>query len=724
MKKNILYEIPSRKRLGFGFAAAALVSFAVSSLFFSFHSIGVLEWRLADSWVQKAFGKKVSDKVAVIGIDEQLLNDFGWPLEKDLYGDLIGYLGDMGATGIVFDILFADNLDACGKGDSLFREIVGLTPGVALCYAGLSDNFGTEKYPGRKSIIPPRFAVGKGAVPDWNVDGAVLPYPQLMRQAHRLGFLNLVPPFFDGIDRKMPLFISQDSLMYPSLALTAAMIGDSNSLITGQGCLREITVHGKRIPLDGKGQMYVNFDDSIPVYSLTEVRRSHRQWLLGKAPSIAGKAFKGRTVFIGNTALSLGDFGITPLSSREPLGRSPNVMMHAAALSTILEGKAITALGRPYSFLYMAVILLIMGILFYFLPAQAAFPLSVVLIGLGMLGGQLLYACLYFLPVLEGSCAGGLFCLLSTLVVYIEKEMDRKYLHSVFGQYLSPRVIEEMYRKQIRPKLGGADVYATAFFSDIEDFSKFSEAFQPSELVNHLNEYFSVMTTIVLDCGGTLDKFIGDSIAAFFGAPSVSPAHAFDACMAAVKMQEALAGLRAKWQQSENLHECAKNLKMRIGINSGNFVAGNIGCEIRMNYTMIGDTVNLASRIEGAAKEYGVYTLVGEETYKAVKDDFRFRRLDRVQVRGRGKPTFIYQLMGTPRDDDKPLLELIGKYEEALDAYMNTRFTDAQGLFKESLKLEKFPGLKNPSLVMLERSEHFLKIMPHNWDGVFRLKEK
>jgi Adenylate cyclase, family 3 (some proteins contain HAMP domain) len=724
MKKNILHELPSRKRLGFGFAAAALVSFAVSALFFSFPSINVLEWRLADSWAQKAFGKRVSDKVVVIGVDEQLLNDFGWPLEKDIYGDLIGYLGDMGATGVVFDILFADNLDACGKGDSLFREIVGLTPGVVLCYAGLMDKSSPGKYPGRKSAIPPQFAVGKGTVPDWNVDGAVLPYPQLMRQAHRLGFFNMVPPFFDGIDRKMPLFISQNSLLYPSLALTAAMIGDSNKLVAGQDNLRKITVRGKRIPLDGKGQMYVNFDDSIPVYSLTDVRKSHRQWLLGKAPSINGNAFKGRTVFIGNTALSLGDFGITPLSARELMGRSPNVMMHAAALSTILEGTAITAYGRPYSLLYMALVLLIMGALFYFLPAQAAFPLSVVLIGSGIMGGQWLYARFYFLPVLEGSCAGGLFCLLSTLVVYVEKEMDRKYLYAVFGQYLSPRVIEDMYRRQIKPKLGGAEVNATAFFSDIEDFSKFSEALSPSELVNHLNEYFSVMTTLLLEQNGTLDKFIGDSIAAFFGAPSASPAHAFDACMAAVKMQEALAGLRAKWQQSGHLHESAKNLKMRIGINSGNFVAGNIGCEIRMNYTMIGDTVNLASRIEGAAKEYGVYTLVGEETYQAVKNDFRFRRLDRVQVWGRGKPTFIYQLMGAPREEDEQMLALIKTFEEALAAYMDARFSDAHRLFEESLKLEKFPDLKNPSQVMLERSRHFLKIMPHEWDGVFRLKEK
>jgi len=719
-----LYSIPSSRRLLLGLGLSAAFSFSVVLAAFSIPAVGVIEWRLADLWAQKAHGRTISRHVAVVGVDEALLNQFGWPLEKDIYGDLVSYLFEMGAHAVAFDVLFADNLDDCGKRDSIFREIVRLYPNVVLCCGALPKDRGVGVLPGRAAAAPRRFAVGRSIGRSVAVGGAVLPYPALLANTTHIGFLNQARPLTDGIDRAMPVLFSQDSLAFPSLALSAACAGDSMtsgriSLVNGN-----VEVRGKILPIEADGCMFVNFSDSIPAFDISEVRASHRAWLLGQTPSIGRDQLQGRVVFIGNTALSLGDFGVTPLTAREASGRSPNVMMHAQSAASIIEGSGIRFHGRLFAVLFSAILVLCVCALLYTMPSALALLCAGILFALCVLGSQQLYLACHFIPILEGISASFLFCVFGSLAVYFEKELDRKYLYAVFGQYLSTHIISEMHRKQTRPRLGGEEVFATAFFTDIEGFSSFSEEMSPATLIKNLNEYFDAMTRVLLANAGTLDKFIGDAIVAFFGAPQPSHTHAHDACMAAVRMQETLSALRERWSRTEGIHDKVKKLKMRIGINTGRFVTGNIGCETRMNYTMIGDTVNLAARLESACKEYGVCTLVGEETYQIVRHDFRFRRLDKIQVKGRGKGTFVYQLMGVPRDGDEWIATLNLRYDEALDRYMTGRFKEAAELFDAARTLEKHSDAANPSIVLRDRCLHLARIMPENWDGIFRMKTK
>jgi adenylate cyclase len=720
-------KVKEKKRRLLGLALAAGVSFGVCLAFFSFPSVNVLEWRIADNWARQASNRTISHNVAVIGVDEKLLDEHGWPLEKDIYGDLIDYLSEMGAKAVAFDIVFADNLDACGKGDSVFREMAGYDTNAVFSYGAIFDEGEGAAVSGRLQAVPQRFSVGTfggGNGSGFQMKGAVLPYQALLEKANNLGFNNRAKPFVDGIDRRMPLFMSRDSLVFPSLALASACLCKGNVKPVWDRRRTVVSIGNTTVAVDKDAYLYVNFTDSIPVFTISQVRASHRAWLLGKTPQIGKPELENRVIIIGNTALSLCDFGVTPLSSKTAMGLSPNALMHARAAATLLDGNAIRYHGRPSALLFSAVMLLLAGVLFFFFPAQVSLPAVLVCLLASILAGQRLYLANHFVPLLEGVGSGALFCILGSLVVYFEKETDRRYINSIFKCYLSPNVIDEMVRNREQPHLGGAEVYATAFFTDIEEFSKFSEELPPAEVVSNLNEYFQEMTSILLANNGTLDKFIGDAIVAFFGAPHASHRHCLDACTAAVHMQEALAKLRVKWQRTDGMHEGVRNLKMRIGINTGHFVTGNIGCDIRMNYTMIGDTVNLTSRLESAAKEYGVYTVVGEETYHSVKHDFRFRKLDKIQVKGRGKPVFIYQLMGLPRDKDEKFLSLIGVYEKGFEAYIAADFSAAEKLFSEALLLEKYPAFKNPSMVMRDRCSHLARINPEQWDGVFRMKEK
>jgi adenylate cyclase len=719
-----LHQIPRKKRMLFGLGASLASSLVICAVLFSIPQINVLEWRLADVWAQGAYGRTVSREVAVIGIDEAFVDEHGWPLEKDLYGDCIDYLTEMNVRVIAFDVLFADNLDACGKGDSIFRDMVNLAPSVVLSCGAIMDGGGGEKKAGKPKPLPARYAMGKAPSRGPRIPGAILPYPALLEKTGHLGFLNQARPFTDGISRNIPLFVVQDSLAFPSLALKSAMLYSNQEAIVLSAKNRTITLKGKALPLDREGYLYVNFTDSIPVYTMTDIRSSHRQWLSGKNPAIGREQLAGRIAFVGNTALSLGDFGLTPLSVREPTGRSPCVLMHARSAATLLTGKAIRNHGRFLALIISFALVTALAFLFYFLPAQLTLISGLLLGIISLIANRYFYLHGHFVPLLEGASCVVLFCILGTLAVYLEKEINRKYLYTIFGHYLSPKIIEEMYIKQQKPVLGGEEVHATAFFSDIENFSTFSEALSPGALIKSLNEYFEIMTRTLLDCSGTLDKYIGDAIVAFFGAPCRSTTHAYDACRAAVAMQEALAQLRLKWQRNSQAPDAIKNLKMRIGINTGRFVTGNIGCTIRMNYTMIGDTVNLASRLESAAKQYGVYTVVGEETYNAVKEHFHFRCLDYIRVKGRKQPSSIYQLMGTHREHDEWIENLVPAYGNALDAYVKGNFSEALSLFEQSLVLERYAESKNPSRIMRERCLYLMKNKPDQWDGVFTMTTK
>ena len=310
----------------------------------------------------------------------------------------------------------------------------------------------------------------------------------------------------------------------------------------------------------------------------------------------------------------------------------------------------------------------------------------------------------------------------------ITEGQDKAFLKASFGNYISPELIDAMYESKEAPALGGTEGHTTPFFSDIASFSTFSEKLTPEDLVILLNDYLNQMTNILLDNNGTLDKYIGDAIIAFFGAPVKLENQEYLACLTCCQMNEKLEELRRKWKsEGDRWPEVVHNMRHRIGVNCGQVVTGNMGSDIRMNYTMMGDTVNVTARLESGAKQYGIETQVGEKVYLSTKDQFIFRAIDYAIVKGRTQPSRTYELISEKGKEPANYKKLLPLWKEALNKYNNQKWNAAIELFNKCNDLEEeYIGRPtNPSLLYIKRCEEF-KINPpnQNWDGSYKLTSK
>jgi adenylate cyclase len=323
----------------------------------------------------------------------------------------------------------------------------------------------------------------------------------------------------------------------------------------------------------------------------------------------------------------------------------------------------------------------------------------------------------------------GLLLTYSTNVVfqYLNEQQDKKFLRETFGTYIAPKVLDKMYEEKQAPTLGGVLGHHTAFFSDIQNFSTFSEVLEPNKMVALMNEYLTVMSRVIFENEGTLDKYIGDAIVAFYGAPAHVDNHEIKSCYTALQMQDALDDLRKKWQSEGDWPDIVYSMQHRIGLNCGKMVTGNMGSEMRMNYTMMGDTVNLAARLESSAKQYGVYNFVGENIYEKTKQEFVFRFLDFVRVKGKKIPVKVYELVNSKDKISNSKVKLVNLFEEGLDYYYKQDWNKALEIFTNSEKIEeKFISRNtNPSMVYIDRCSMFIDNPPNkDWDGVWTMTSK
>ena len=333
----------------------------------------------------------------------------------------------------------------------------------------------------------------------------------------------------------------------------------------------------------------------------------------------------------------------------------------------------------------------------------------------------------YMMPIVA-PLAGLVLTYASNIIFqFLHEQQDKKFLRETFGTYIAPKVLDKMYEEKQAPKLGGVEGHHTAFFSDIQNFSTFSEALEPTRMVALMNEYLTVMSQVILDNEGTLDKYIGDAIVAFYGAPAPVENHEKKSCTTALLMEDALEDLRQKWRQENDWPDIVYSMQHRIGLNCGKMVTGNMGSEMRMNYTMMGDTVNLAARLESSAKQYGVYNFVGENIYEETKDEFIFRFLDFVQVKGKNIPVKVYELVSAKDNADNHTVNLIKVFEEGLDHYYQQQWDKALAHFKKAEGMEDHFTSRNttPSAVFIERCTMFKDNPPgKDWDGVWTMTSK
>jgi adenylate cyclase len=319
----------------------------------------------------------------------------------------------------------------------------------------------------------------------------------------------------------------------------------------------------------------------------------------------------------------------------------------------------------------------------------------------------------------------------------IEEEKQKGRIQGMFGAYVSPELVSKMVDSGDEPQLGGHDSEITAYFSDIQNFSTFSEKLGSGPLVELMNEYLTACTDIVQAQGGTLDKYIGDAVVAMFGAPIPLPDHAYRACVTTQLVHRKLAELRAKWQsEGEKWPEIVWKMQTRVGLNTGVCMIGNMGSTSRFNYTMMGDNVNLAARMESGAKSWGAYTMCSEATKLACEkhggDRVVFRSLGRIVVKGRSTAVPIYEIVGLKEFVSEETRECVALFEQGLASYYAREWAAALALFAKSRDLEpnvpgKTPGVvSNPSLVYLGRvvPEAMEDPPAADWDGRYVMKEK
>jgi len=434
--------------------------------------------------------------------------------------------------------------------------------------------------------------------------------------------------------------------------------------------------------------------------------------------------FVGKKLYYGLTATGTSDLNPMPFDPRYPM-----VGLHANALNTILDNKIIYEVPK----VQVALVIGIIGILLAFgVPALSASMgglVTAIIIGAyGWLSFWLFTNQQIWLDMVGPLSALFIGYLGITVYNYIQEEKNKNFLKESFGTYVSPELIDQMYESGEEPSLGGEEGYHTAFFTDIQSFSAFSEKLTASELVALLNQYLTDMTDVLLENNGTLDKYIGDAIVAFYGAPIDVDDHEYWACKTAIEMQDKLAILREGWQrEGDRWPEIVHNMQNRIGISSGEMVTGNMGSEARMNYTMMGDNVNTAARLESSAKQYGVYIQIADSTYQAVKEKVVVRDLDNVVVMGKNEPVKVWELISEVGKEPDQYKKILPAYHEALDLYKNQEWSKAIDAFKASDELEEmFGGRKtNPSRIYIPRCEHYQENPPgEDWDGVWTLTSK
>jgi len=532
----------------------------------------------------------------------------------------------------------------------------------------------------------------------------------VLSEATRLsGYFNIFPDP-DGVIRWMPLVLRCERYLFPSLsvrALEAYQGGGMSRLTLSSYGVESLRVGETEIPTDEAGRMMIPYpgpQGAFAAFSVSDI-------LEDKVPR---EELENKIVVVGATAVGLYDLRVTPFSST-----MPGLEIHAAVMDGILSNRFLV---RPeWLSLFDIVLIVFVGV------GLGTLLSRVRAVGGALWSGAFLVGYSVFAQFMFSSrgvwisvvypCLNLVLIYSSVTVVrYLREERERQKVKHAFNHYLSASVVNDILRDPEKLKLGGDKQTLTVLFSDIRGFTSISERLTPEELVRLLNRYLTLMTNIVFKYEGTLDKYMGDAIMAIWGAPLWQNDHASRACDAAVDMIRTLSRLQPILDEMQ-----IPQFRIGIGINTGDMVVGNMGSDERFDYTVMGDAVNLGSRLEGTNKEYGTSIIISESTYQNVKDRFLCRDLDCIRVKGKMEPITIYELMGRLQETSAER-DLAERFHVALSLYKARNFKEALVKFEDIMQISAQDG---PSKLYLERCrQYLLQPPPGDWDGVFTMTRK
>lgn len=691
-------------------------AFFIAFLADNFNFFRQLEWKSWDLRLNLLSDPSKASKDIVLFLIDQYSLDFyekeqglSWPWPRQMYSAVLQYCMAGGARACVFDLILTESSVYGVEDDHKMAETIAKAGNVFLTLSVSHEEREIEETSLR---ILNRFSSG---IPGrkhkaiFSAQSVSLPVEALLNSARGMGNVQFSPDK-DGIYRRLPLLFSYKNLLLPSLPLAVAeFVGKEQSEFL-QG--REVFFKGEKIPLDKSGQMLIHYYGPRGSYTSYSIASIINSWALleeGKLPQIPPSEFAGKIVLVSSSASGLYDLRPTPFS---PV--CPGIEIQATVIDNLLRGDFIHLATRGFHLFLLLIFALITGMgVSYFQRLWKLSFFSIFCLVLPAGAACLAFLSGYWLDFVSPESAVILSFSAASLLNFSFEGRQRRFIKSVFRFYLSPQVIDRIIKNPSLLQLGGEKREISSFFSDIVGFSAIAEDLSPENLTDLLNSYLSEMTDIILAYQGTLDKYEGDAIIAFWNAPLDQSDHSLRACRAALECQKRLQELRPHFRA-----KFGHDLSARIGVNSGPAVVGNMGSHSRFDYTAIGDTVNLASRLEGACRQYNVPILIGEKTYTQVKEQIVAREIDIVRTLGKKNPERVFEIIGEKGEVSPSELESVSNFHLALAAYRKREWERASGLFRKE---------KNIILaqVYIDRCQAFKHSPPpRDWDGVFDLKFK
>lgn len=682
----------------------AIVVFALTFILYIAHIFEVWEWKTWDLRLQLfSDSSQASENIVLFYVDQASLDVYeknqglSWPWPREMYSYVIEYCMRAGARAVFIDFIFSE-ISLYPGDDQTLASAMAIADDVFLPIS-LSKN--AKEDDESSSPILKTFSLtgipslSESAIP---VKSVSLPVPTLLSSARGVGNSTFSQDK-DSVYRRMPHVFSLNDLLLPSVPLALSLFLDKS-------------LKPSEIPLDPSNKMIIKYygpTGTYASYSIAAIINSYARMMEGKSPQIPPETFKGKVVFIAGSAPGILDLRPTPFS---PV--CPGVEILATGLDNILHRDFVRIPSPLITFLFLGGLSLITAVGSSVLKKiWMTIPFGVFCLGLASSLTGLAFGWGYWLEFVAPGFAVVLSFIGAMVLNYSFEGRQKRFIRNAFRHYLSPDVIDRVLDDPALLRLGGEKRTITSFFSDVAGFTSISESLSPEELVHLLNDFLSEMTDIILSYGGTLDKYEGDAIIAFWNAPLDQTDHAVRACRAALDCQKRLAELRPAFAQKSG-HE----LFMRIGLNSGPAVVGNMGSHSRFDYTAMGDTINMASRLEGACKQYSVPILVGDFTFQMTKESILAREVDLIRVVGKSKPERVYQILGEKSQITQEMEEKVAVFHQALDLYRKREWDEALSSFKmiEGDEL---------SAVYVARIEEFKKNPPpDDWTGVRDLTQK
>jgi adenylate cyclase len=688
---------------------------------------------------------KTARPVTIVDIDEKSLADprLGqWPWPRTRIADIVNNLTRMGAVVIAFDVVFAEpdrlNPDMAAENfrglDEATREKLRALPSNDQIFADairasrvvLGESGGRDVHSDLDKALPVTGFAMLGEDPEpyiFKFDGLLRNVKVLEEAAAGRGLFTIVPER-DGIVRRVPMIMDAQDVRMPALSFEVLRIlGGSGTIMikTDKAGIDSVVLQGLRlkIPTDSFARLWVHYARNDPSIYVSAV-----DVLDGRVPP---EMISRKLILIGTSATGMNDIKTTPVSRA-----MPGVEIHAQALESALTGSALSQPSHGEEWEFLAA--LVAGIVVIaFAPAFG--PVTLVVVG-ALLAALLVGTSWYFFTQ-HRLLIDFTYPLLSTTLIYltlifssfVREQAQRRQIRSAFGQYLSPALIEQLAQSPEKLVLGGEEREMTIMFSDVRGFTTISESYKhdPQGLTALMNRFLTPLTNAILARKGTIDKYMGDAIMAFWNAPLDDRQHQINACEAAIDMLERIDELNKERElEAQQGGHAYIPINVGVGLNTGTCVVGNMGSDLRFDYSVLGDSVNLASRLEGQSKEYGFPIIVGSNTALAVKDRFAILELDFIMVKGKKEPEVIYAIAG--REDTAQsgrfqrlrnlTIEMLACYRSrdwdgALAAIERGRRTD------EAHALELLYNLYEARIVGYRNNPP-----PEDWNGAFALLTK